>query len=97
MCQLLYDSYINLYARLYYPCGVCDDELRDLVEQMKIHNEPMNARNMEFDGTVLSSIKTDSIILEAINKIMGTVFLTNQFLVPDVQYNNYTDIKVNGD
>lgn len=96
MCQLLYDSYTNLYARLYYPCGVSDDELNDVVNQMKSHDEPMNARNMKFDGTVLSSIKTDSIILEAINKIMGTVFLTNQFLVPDVQYNSYSDIKNEG-
>ena len=56
------------------------------------HEMPMNIRTKEFDNTVLSSIKSDANILEAINKIMGTVFLTNQFLVSNVQYNSYTDI-----
>ena len=90
--QIIINAYENLYARLYFNKEVADKEVTDLIEEMYNHEMPMNIRTKEFDNTVLSSIKSDANILEAINKIMGTVFLTNQFLVADVQYNSYTDI-----
>ena len=90
--QIILNAYENLYARLYFNREVADDEVFELINKMYDHEMPMNIRTKEFDNTVLSSIKSDANILEAINKIMGTVFLTNQFLVADVQYNSYTDI-----
>ena len=90
--QIILNAYENLYARLYFNREVADDEVFELINKMYDHEMPMNIRTKEFDNTVLSSIKSDANILEAINKIMGTVFLTNQFLVSNVQYNSYTDI-----
>ena len=90
--QIIVDAYENLYAPLYFNKEKADDEVIRLIEDMFNHEMPMNIRTKQYDNTVLSSIKSDSNILEAINKIMGTVFLTNQFLVADVQYNSYTDI-----
>lgn len=90
--QIILNAYENLYARLYFNREVADDEVFELINKMYDHEMPMNIRTKKFDNTVLSSIKSDANILEAINKIMGTVFLTNQFLVSNVQYNSYTDI-----
>lgn len=90
--QIIVNAYENLYARLYFNKEEADDEVIKLIDDMFEHEMPMNIRTKQYDNTVLSSIKSDANILEAINKIMGTVFLTNQFLVADVQYNSYSDI-----
>ena len=91
--NILKDAYYNLYARLYFDKDTVDKDIYKFISTMYDEDMPFNIRTNEFDGNVLSSIKSDANILEAIEKIMGTVYLTNQFLVPDVQYNNYADIE----
>ena len=43
----------------------------------------------EYDDLVLTSIKTEPAILEAISRIITTLYNTNQFLVPDPRFNIY--------
>ena len=43
----------------------------------------------EYDGKVLSSIKSDIVILETIKKILTLMFTCNQYLVQDPMHNIY--------
>jgi hypothetical protein len=51
--------------------------------------KPFNILTEEYDDLVLTSIKTEPAILEAISRIITTLFNTNQFLVPDPRFNIY--------
>ena len=42
-------------------------------------------------NAVLSSIKSDPVILNAISRIIGVVFNTNQYLTSSIEENRYTD------
>ena len=54
---------------------------------------PYNVITGEFDGTVLTSIKTEPVMLDAIAKIISLLFNTNQFLVPDARFNIYEQVR----
>ena len=92
--QLIASSYTYMLQVLY--AGVDNTSGKDNIMALSnlvlsIKKQcPMNIRTGEFDGKILSSIKTDQIILEAIGKIIGLVFETNQFLVPNPAYNTYS-------
>ena len=60
--------------------------------------KPFNAITEAYDGTVLTSIKTEPAILDSIARIITVLFDTNQFLVPTPAFNIYTegDLIVNG-
>lgn len=49
----------------------------------------MNLRNGRFDGTVKSSIESDTIILNSVMKIVGIMVTCNQFSVPSANHNVY--------
>lgn len=92
--KYIYDLILNAYSSLWttlYNIN-SDEELREFIKNsLEVEKSPYNIRSREFDKKVLSSIKTDIVILEAIGKIIGLVFATNQFLVSSVPYNTYTD------
>lgn len=95
--QLVAEAYLVLLETLYRDSRLKDGAGKEHGAQYIITNSliegcPFNIRKGKFDGEVLSSIKTDQIILEAIGKILGTAFLTNQFLVSSVEYNRYMDM-----
>ena len=50
---------------------------------------PFNIITEKYDGTVLSSIKSEPSILNAMERIISVIFDTNQFLVPDPRFNIY--------
>ena len=50
---------------------------------------PFNIVTKEYDGKVLSSIKSDIVILETIKKILTLMFTCNQYLVQDPMHNVY--------
>ena len=52
---------------------------------------PMNLITEEFDHKVKSSIESDIIILETINKIIGLMATCNQFIVPSPMHNVYVE------
>ena len=50
---------------------------------------PFNIVTKEYDGKVLSSIKSDIVILETIKKILTLMFTCSQYLVQDPMHNVY--------
>lgn len=81
-------AYVKLFERIYKEHDMAAN--KDLiVKDAMINNCPLNIRNNKFDGTVLTSIKADIVILDAISKIVGLMFTTNQYLLPDATYNTY--------
>ena len=49
----------------------------------------MNIRTNAYDGKVLSSIKSDVIVLDTIDKILSLMYTTNQYLVQTPAHNIY--------
>ena len=54
-----------------------------------VKNLPFNIISEEYDGKVLTSVKTEPAILDSISRIITLLFQTNQFLVPDARFNIY--------
>ena len=52
---------------------------------------PYNIRTNEFDFKVKSSIESDIIVLQTVNKIIGLMATSNQFIVPSPMHNVYVD------
>lgn len=50
---------------------------------------PLNLRTLQHDGKVLSSIMSDIEILRAVSKIVVLMAISNQFILPNPQYNIY--------
>lgn len=88
ICKAIYSSYVNLVISLYHTRMSDAESSRMLTESLK-HNMPVNLRNMKFDGTVKSSIESDTIILNSVMKIVGMMVTCNQFIVPSAQHNVY--------
>lgn len=84
----LYDAYKELLTILYSKSFSSLDTEGILVNCIK-NGCPLNIRTNEYDGKVLSSIKSDVIILETINKILSLMFTTNQYLVQTPMHNIY--------
>lgn len=81
-------AYVALFERIYAESDT--NKNKDLiVKDSMILGCPLNLRNNRYDGTVLTSIKADIVILDAISKIVGLMFTTNQYLLPDASYNTY--------
>ena len=88
MYTIIYYAYRKLMETLYGTCIKAED-VTDYVELSIEKHMPINLRTKEFDGTVLSSIESDIIILETISKIITLMFTCNQFLVPTAIHNIY--------
>lgn len=82
-------AYVTLFERIYAEDDNTKDKKDLIVKDAIIHNCPLNLRNNKFDNTVLTSIKADIVILDAISKIVGLMFTTNQYLLPSPSYNTY--------
>ena len=81
--NILYDAYVDIYRILY------GDQYQDVVNGSIEEGCPLNIRTNEYDGKVLSSIRSDVAILETINKILTLMFTCNQYLVQATVYNVY--------
>lgn len=89
---VLNQAYFELSSLLYtIYCGGNKQNAMMLVAQSITKDSPFNIRTEEFDGSVLSSIKSEQIILDAISKIIGLVFSTNQYLCESPEFNVYID------
>ena len=88
-------AYFKLATQLYLP--YCDNNIEQatyLVAQSLAATNPKNRCPFNiitgsYDGTVLTSIKTEPAMLEAIAKIISLLFNTTQFLLPDARFNIY--------
>lgn len=87
---ILKQAYHDLISILYeksYPY----DEIESIINDSLKHGCPLNIRTNEYDEKVKSSIKSDVIILETINKILTLMFTCNQYLTQTPAHNVYID------
>ena len=84
----IYDAYSNLIEILYRTCMSEQEAIHNIGESITA-KMPMNLRNKKFDGTVKSSIESDTIILNSVMKIVGMMVTCNQFSVPSAAHNVY--------
>ena len=87
--MIIMNAYIDLMSLLYRSVITDDIDIISIIANAINEDKPLNIRTKKYDGLVLSSIKTDPIILEAVGKIIGVVLLTNQLLVEGCEYNKY--------
>ena len=93
-----YAYWLNV-ARVYAPYFEDNSEALQFAVKMISESETaFNAITEQYDGTVLTSIKTEPAILDSIARIISVLFDTNQFLVPSPEFNIYTEgnLIVNG-
>ena len=86
--NILNIAYRNL-SKILYEKSFDKDQLDDIIDKGLDNGCPLNIRTNEYDGKVLSSIKSDVIVLETINKILTLMYTTNQYLVPTPTHNIY--------
>ena len=84
----IYDSYVRLIMDL-YTTRVDAIEASKLLTKSLTSKMPVDLRNMHFNGSVKSSIESDTIILNSVMKIVGMMVTCNQFIVPSAQHNVY--------
>ena len=85
----IYGAYAQLIETLYSSCMTKDEADMNIMETSK-RGMPINLRNKRYDGTVKSSIESDTIILNSVMKIVGMMVTCNQFSVPSAAHNVYT-------
>ena len=91
--QILQSAYVELIKTLYSTSNH-DDELDDILKHIIEYGCPLNIKTNQFDRRVLSSIKSDIVVLETIDKILTKMFTTNQYLVQSPAHNIYLDYKL---
>ena len=90
---ILDKAYLELFKILYR----CDeDDARGIIFNSLGYNldtkcvkGPLNIATNKHDGKVLSSIRSDVVILETINKILTLMFTCNQYLIQSPAHNIY--------
>lgn len=92
---VILNAYADLITLLYKPAFNDNSDIAQKVMAVGLTNKhcPYNVITGEFDGTVLTSIKTEPVMLDAIAKIISLLFNTNQFLVPDARFNIYEQVR----
>lgn len=96
MMKLIFHSYISIISLLYKDYYKDEEEtVLNIIESVSTEESrnrgPFNIITEEYDGQVLTSIKTEVAILESLSKIITIIFDTNQYLVPSPQFNCYTE------
>lgn len=87
---ILYDAY-EMLLKILYGKSYNAEEVEDILASSINHGCPLNIRTNEYDKKVLSSIRSDVVILETINKILSLMFITNQYLVQTPAHNVYVN------
>lgn len=85
--KILYNAYKELYISLYHTKDAAAAEQISIDSLLR--GMPLNIRTNEYDGCVLSSIRSDVTILETIAKILTLMFTCNQYLVQSPVHNIY--------
>ena len=91
LADIIFDAYRELVKSLYDT--VFDNVTMDTIKtEIIANNGPKNLMTGNNDGTALSSIESDIIVLDTISKILSLVFTCNQFVVPTPSHNIYIDV-----
>lgn len=87
--EVLGEAYKEIIIDLYMSSGLSNDEAVELLNTSIEKECPFNLVTKKFDGSVLSTIKSDVIILDTLSKIISIMFTTNQTLVQQPALNFY--------
>ena len=87
--EILHTAYYNL-MKILYEKSFDADQIDDIITNAIKEGCPLNIRTNAYDHKVLSSIKSDIIVLETIDKILTLMYTTNQYLVQTPAHNIYT-------
>ena len=86
----IHSAYFEVSEMLYKTIGYSGEEARDLILKSLADNcGPLNLRTKEFDGSVLTSIKSDIVTLEVLSKILTLMLTANQALLQNPMVNTY--------
>lgn len=85
MLSIITGSIKDYIIELYQTVNIDEQSVEDSITA----GCPLNLRTLQFDHSVLSSINTDIVILEAISKIITNMYTSNQALVTDPLNNMY--------
>lgn len=92
--NLVATAYMTITKRLYEPYFEDEKLTKEAIHKMlKEDCGPLNIITEKYDGTVLTSIKSEPAILDSISRIITVLFNTNQFLLPTPQFNIYKDME----
>ena len=76
-------------TKVLYNKSYSDIEVVEIINESINKGCPLNIRTNEFDYEVLSSIQSDIIVLDTIDRILTLMYTTNQYLVPTPAHNRY--------
>lgn len=86
----IHSAYFEVSEMLYKTIGYSGEEARNLILKSLADNcGPLNLRTKEFDGRVLTSIKSDIVTLEVLSKILTLMLTANQALLQNPMVNTY--------
>lgn len=88
--DILFDAYYELTTIL-YSTSFDSTDVESIINGSLDHGCPLNIRTNEYDDAVLSSIKSDVVILNAVSKIISLMFTCNQYLVQTPAHNIYKE------
>lgn len=86
--NVINNAYREVIGMLYKSGGKTDEEIDKCLSETLVKG-PLNLRTGEYDHTVVSSIMSDIEILKATTKIITLMATSNQFILPNPQYNVY--------
>ena len=86
--NILYTAYYDL-LKVLYSKSFDADQVDEIISTSLKEKCPLNIRTNNYDHTVLSSIKSDIIVLDTIDKILTLMYTTNQYLVQTPAHNIY--------
>lgn len=86
--DIVYHAYDDIIKMIYNTVAPID-EVSDMIEKSLEEGCPCNISTMQYDHSVLSSIASDSVILDTISKIITIMFTSNQALVQSPHINHY--------
>ena len=89
--EIIANAYNDLLATLYEVSGYSEEEIEDILNDTVSKDCAFNIRTGKYDGTVLTSIESDKVILSTISKIVTLMYTSNQFLLPDPVFNKYME------
>ena len=89
IANIIDNAYRELCVTLYGSIAHDRQEGENIVKSTLENGCPLNIRTNEYDHKVLSSIRSDIIILETVSKILSLMFTCNQYLVPSPAHNIY--------
>lgn len=87
--EILNNAYEKVVISLYSTVVSEDKAVNMLTESLNGNDGPYNLRTMKRDGTILTSIRSDIAVLNALAKVITIMVTCNQVLLQNPVVNNY--------